>query len=301
MPKSAGRTHSTICLCLIALSTAAAIGCSSETTSPPVIKPPAPPPILVDADPDISADGLFVAYSHYDYTQPPAQLEQIWIYDRRDSTRQFVTYGRDPSWAPDGVRIAFTRGSELIVRNLQSSAESTVASINAVMPAWSPTTDAIAFFVVSGPEAGMWRTSSSGLGLRKLLPSDGAMPAWSPDGATLSIVHYDASVSPAEEIATCDTSGTSLQTITHNTYNDRFPTWSHNGQWVLWSVESPPGMGIWKCQPAGGGLQHVLTYGARAKFGPDDSYLVFQALVPGTNRVVLWQSGPSGENAHVLP
>ena len=150
-----------------------------------------------DADPAISPDGRFIAWS----SDRTGQAE---IYRRRLETsapeQRLTADGMEnvePAWSPDGTRIAFhsrvKRGIWVVAAGGGTPAR--VADFGA-RPAWSPDGRRIAFGAsgrVMAARTQIWTVAPDGTGLTPLTTAgrpEGVhqLPAWSSDGSHLAFV-----------------------------------------------------------------------------------------------------------------
>jgi Tol biopolymer transport system component len=163
-----------------------------------------------------------------------------------------------PSWSPDGKRLAFARiaglGTEdarwaIVVMSADGDSEVEVARAPALGtyvsdPAWTPDGSKIAFSreSVSGDSFeqarfGIFQVAPNGGGARKLL-DDGSEPAWSPDGGRLAFTstrdHFGRSCfeecTTSREIYVADADGSNERRLTTSRADDRSPAWSPDGR-----------------------------------------------------------------------
>jgi dipeptidyl aminopeptidase/acylaminoacyl peptidase len=122
---------------------------------------------------------------------------QIWTVNGDGSDPQQVTsptspaFDADPSWSPDGTRIAFSRGSsstrDLYIVNADGSG-ATLLAINGQDPTWSPDGTEIAFASAPGFEPSIYRINVDGTNRRREMYIGVTFecclnePAWSPRG-----------------------------------------------------------------------------------------------------------------------
>jgi len=103
----------------------------------------------------------------------------------------------------------------------------------AVLPAWSPSGEEVAFAVFEGQETSIWRMNISG-GTPIPLAMDAFenyAPSWSPDGKW--IAYQSTLTSEMSEIWIMDREGGQGQQITFTTGGwSRGPAWSPDGKWI---------------------------------------------------------------------
>jgi Tol biopolymer transport system component len=140
--------------------------------------------------PSISADGNRVAFSFFGNAG-----YGIWVVNANGTGAHQVTTesqsvassDTDPAWSPDGNRIAFERGGDLMVMNADGSGTTNLTAAftpSISQPSWSPAGNEIAFVAQSR----IWVTDAGGgVTPRQFQTASGAHnPSWSPDGARIA-------------------------------------------------------------------------------------------------------------------
>jgi TolB protein len=153
-----------------------------------------------------------------------------------------AAFERYPKWSPDGRLIAYVsnrtnprseRSYELYL--LRSPALRRLTSDRWIddQISWSPDGARIVFSSNRGfGQFGLWVMNANGTGFRRLT-SNGAVPAWSPDGRTIAFVR---TTGPADEIWLMDADGRNQRRLTvpprsTNVYGkDSMPEWSPSGK-----------------------------------------------------------------------
>ena len=159
----------------------------------------------------------------------------------------------DPSWSPDGKRLAFVRAdywgtdqveTSLRVIDANGSGDETLLQEKPLVfissPAWSPDGERIAFsrasFAGERLELTLHVMRSDGSGLMEVAEQAG-QPAWSPDGKRIAFVSladrhgetcfHDCGASG--EIYVADANGEHAKRLTKSQANDASPAWSPTG------------------------------------------------------------------------
>ena len=133
----------------------------------------------------------------------------------------------DPSFAPDGRRIAFSSARD-------------------------------------GKVAEIWLAASDGSGAQRLTKGPGrwqTSPQWSADGSRIAFDSLD--TDGRFHVWTIDASGGTPRRLTTEAGDQRFPTWSHDGRWVYYRLDDGSRCDIWKV-PATGGAPARLTQSGNA-------------------------------------
>jgi hypothetical protein len=153
--------------------------------------------------------------------------------------RTTLTTGFDPSWSPDGSRIAFRRGDGLYVASADGSGATLIVAGGTRMggPTWSPDGTQLAF-VRHGlcdrdgcSQSHLFVTNQDGTGTHEVQISAlrPAEPAWSPDG-TKFLATDDGGSDSGPRVFTVNVDGTGLEYQNlASEISDEHPSWSPNG------------------------------------------------------------------------
>jgi Tol biopolymer transport system component len=192
----------------------------------------------------------------------------------------------DPTWSPDGSRLAFTRIgftskkvdlAHIWVMNADGSGQTqlTKGSKPETYPAWSPDGTQIAFTRghVNKPEtSNIFVINADGSHEKKLTKSprfDG-FPAWSPDGTKIAFT-TDRDGNP--EIYTMNADGSGQTRLTNNPASDAHPAWSSDGKTIAFISDRDGSFQLY-VMPAGGppGTERRLTSGFDQDSYPSGEY-----------------------------
>jgi hypothetical protein len=144
--------------------------------------------------------------------------------------------GEWPAWSPDGSRLAFVRGQQLFMFDLDQALETplTGAGTDIVAPAWSPDGSEVAY----GANGAIFSVALDGTPPREVVPGGQASggPAWSPDGTEIAFIGVNGQL----YVVSRDGSGMKQLTFTLSgaTGVVQRPAWSPDGTLIAW-IQGP--------------------------------------------------------------
>ncbi|MEM9193330.1 MAG: hypothetical protein AAGF12_29415 [Myxococcota bacterium] len=303
------------------------VGCRRRAATPPPETGPAEP-----TAPSIATTGAGQALSRV--TSDPITEEwpslspdgrtllfQTVLYDQSTGQSQFSVAGVDPStggrrtlftspnasawnpdWLPDGssfVYVTDAMGTSAVVRALSSAPNSGVSVIvnaqsapDPSMPSVSPDGQRVAFTTVMNSQS---QVAISGLdGSNLTILGEGTSPRWHPSGAQLI---FSRRVGNFDQLFSVDAAtGTGLTQLTNNQANNRYPTWSPDGRYVVFTSNMAGSWDLYALRPDGTGLVQ-LTQGPSNATSPHwarDGFVYFSSDAAGAGWD-LWRFMPVGE------
>jgi TolB protein len=176
----------------------------------------------------------------------------------------------DPSWSPDGRRIAYRHESgggdstaEIYVMNANGSHRRNLTRRPGQdhSPAWSPDGRRIAFASVrGGPMPSIWVMNADGSKQRRVSRVSGEYPAWSPDGRKLA---FDRNTfgPTGWDIWVVNADGSHPRPLIASRADEQGAAWSPDGKALAYGSGrgAPPNYTrIWLAKANGSG-QHLLT------------------------------------------
>lgn len=253
-------------------------------------------PRINERYPAWSSDGQRIAYHA---NTPTSDLYDIYIITPNNLTQRITPFMNDgnigvfmlaydkamPAWSPDDVYLGFhgktdngryglfmgrADGKELrlLVNPLQD---------DVLHFAWSPDGTHIVFSVTNNSSERIYRLTvpdeiqpaNVNRANMQLVVENGIFGAWSPDGTKLV---YIGGIPDRRRLWIYDfITQTSRQlTLGNGAFVDVTPTWSSDGEWIIFSSNRAQGRGheLYKIRPDGTNL-HRLTFGFRNAQAPD--------------------------------
>jgi Tol biopolymer transport system component len=190
----------------------------------------------------------------------------------------------DPSWSPDGRRIAHRHEDEqsgqIYVMNADGSQQQNLTRRRGLdySPAWSPDGRRIAFASVRAGKATIWVMRPDGSGRRRLSRVYGEYPAWSPDGKKIAFDHITFG-SNNWDIWVMNADGSGARPLIASAASEQGPAWSPDGKTIAYqSDRGAPGNNsrVWLARSDGSG-RHLLTrqFGERPVWSKRGAYVLF--------------------------
>jgi Tol biopolymer transport system component len=237
--------------------------------------------------------------------------EDVWAIDADGTDLIRLTdspgYDFDPSWSPDGTRIAFrserSGDPEIWVMNADGSDQRRLAA--GLSPAWSPDGSKIAYAgpgdILCPPGQGLECSGLSimnvdGSGQHRVPDTDGGeYPSWSPDGTRIA---FNANLTGDHVMYIVNADGSNLVDL--SVVGEGWQVdWSPDGRSVLFASgrdQAAPGYDdIYVMRPDGSDIRRLTNQKAYTPaWSPDGEHVVFSA--PG-----LFVMDPDGTSVTAIP
>lgn len=206
---------------------------------------------------------------------------------------------RDPTWAPDASRIAFTSDRtgtfEIYSLNVDGTGLAQLTDdgefgLDKQTPDWSPDGKRIAFvtlfdlyFIYAFKVEPAYSQPFSALddsrkSLLSDLSTDSMSPAWSPDGSLIAFTMKDMSL--VSQVFLLDPVTWSSLQLTHGTYPAYGPKWSPDGRQIAFTSVPSGHLDIYVIGVDGTGLTRLTDYPANdgdVSWSPDGRYIAFDS------------------------
>ena len=162
----------------------------------------------------------------------------------------------EPSWSPDGTRIAFNRDHHIYV--MDSDGRNLIELTHGSEPAWSPDGAKIAYTHFKALKRQVWVMDADGGNQVQLTQwGENYDPAWSSDGVRIAFVDVDRQ--GGSEIYAMDSDGDNQVRLTHDLAEKDNPSWSPDGQWIAFDSYRSRVYQIYVVNTDGSGLTRRLT------------------------------------------
>lgn len=272
--------------CLRALRVAAAtalavavMGCGHATK---VTGPAATGAVLPASDsaPSWSPDGTRIAYAHTCGTTESADKSGIYIIDAVGGTPVHILTGayQYPDWSPDGRRLAVTGGGIFTI-TVDGDSLTRLSSDLGYDVKWSPDGSTLAYQTYDSTNVyRLWLMATDGTRVRCLNASGGESwyePNWSPNSSQLTHVRSGAGLREPE-VFLMDTTGNGARQITYDAFEDRYPAWSPDGEWITWGSWRDHKGEVWLMRSDGAWGRRIAS-GLRPEWAPDSRHITYTA------------------------
>jgi hypothetical protein len=195
----------------------------------------------------------------------------------------------DPSWSPDGEKIAFTTsnpeiGDGICVMNSDGSNQGELNRIyeRAHLLSWSPDGEKIAFVASASGSLrylsfDIWVLNTDETNAQNLLDDSSwdSHPCWSPDG---SKIVFTSNREERWEIYTMNSDGSNIKKLLSSPVFDSFPDWSPDGSKIVFSSRRDMTADIYVVNVDGTHLKRLTNDGAYDSdpcWSPDGERIVF--------------------------
>ena len=211
------------------------------------------------------------------------------------STMTAVADGNEPSWAPDGTTLAFSRvgycdyyygcfdGGVYVTQADGSGIARLTSESSDTDAAWRSDGARIAFARLVDGQYALYVMNADGSGVTRLTPATGISsathPTWSADGGALAFTCEVASGNL--DICVINADGTGLARVTSDTTPDASPAWKPDGSRIAFTTTRYSGSAELALMNADGTAVTRLSPGTgamEADWAPDGSRIVFTSF-----------------------
>ena len=193
----------------------------------------------------------------------------------------------EPSWSPDGTRIAFNRDHHIYV--MDSDGRNLMELTGGSEPAWSPDGAKIAFTRYQALKRQIWVMDADGGNEVQLTQwGENYNPAWSADSNRIAFVTRKRHA--GHEIYAMDSDGSNQIRLTHDSEEKENSSWSPDGQWIAFDSYRNKVYHIYVVKTDGSGRTSRLTRRRQGHshpaWSPDGDTIAYTTGEPGGFRTI---------------
>lgn len=289
-----------------------------------------------DYAPVFSPDGSQIAYTAFVKHVGVG----VWIMDANGQHQRQITprtmRAFNPTWNPDGTRIAFHANSPGLDNIWSIGADgkdlkllTNTLRAHDVYPTWSPTGEKIAFVSTRTEEVEVWTMNPDGTN-QEMITTGGFgdyVPSWSPDGKKIAfastrakredIMERNGGTLPnyvrqvfaiAEEleepngdgdIFVIDVASREMTQITSDSAHEWHPAWSPDGRWIAYISDKAGSRDIWVMRADGTDQRQVTRHPAQDRlpmWSQDGTQLIFTSNRTGHWDIWMVDVPPSSDS-----
>jgi Tol biopolymer transport system component/predicted Ser/Thr protein kinase len=231
----------------------------------------------------------------------PRPGAHLWILDTEGGAPRLVTAGEsfetDPAASPDGSRLAsaFQQGNYDLYRlslSRQPVEPVLASSRNEMDPVWSPAVSQLAFTTDRSGTDEIWLRSATGDFERPLVTQAAFgvrdtyllnSPTFSPDGQRVAYYHEGGQNGGNRIFVSPVAGGPPVELTKSRGAEEDLPTWSPDGNWIAFSMNSGGYYGKWSLAKARIGTEpqvvvQSIAPGSPSSWSPDGAWIAFNAL-----------------------
>jgi len=222
---------------------------------------------------------------------------KVWTMHLDGTGRQQLVVGANPSWSPDGSKVAYADGSGISIIGADGSNPTHILDFG-IRPKWSPDGSKIVFEAFVSSDYDIYVAGADGSNVTNLTKDLGedVAPSWSPDGTRIA---WQSNRGGQPQVWVMDTDGSDPVNLSGTQYGGD-PDWSPDGSKLAFS-----GAGIWtmhadgtaktKIAPSGWGSVWTAD-GTRVLFTDHNPYNdeLYSVLANGTGLLRLTNDGSTG-------